>query len=130
MKHVLLINAALTSLLLRATDAGSTHDQRMAAATPYPLLAGGRWLQALGFLAFTLDEVEIMMPTRSREAGLSRGRRKPRIDASPVGACASSPSTAASSAVASCTTPAASGRRVSVTWLWKSAVDCITFACG
>jgi hypothetical protein len=37
---------------------------------PYPLPAGSRLLQDLGFLAFTLDRVEIIMPTRK-----PRGRR-------------------------------------------------------
>jgi hypothetical protein len=35
-KHVLLIHAALTIRFLSGTYAGSTHDQRMADATPYP----------------------------------------------------------------------------------------------
>src|SRR4029450_316712 len=63
-KNVLLINAALTILFLSATYAGSTHDKRIADATPYPLPAGSRLLQDLGFLAFTLDQVEIIIPTR------------------------------------------------------------------
>ena len=67
---MLLINAALTILLLRATYAGSTHDQRIAEATPYPLPAGSRLLQDLGVLAFTLAPVEIIMPTRK-----PRGRK-------------------------------------------------------
>jgi hypothetical protein len=67
---VLLINAVLTILLLSETYAGSTHDKRMADATPYPLPAGSRLLQDLGFLAFTLDQVEIIMPTRK-----PRGRK-------------------------------------------------------
>jgi hypothetical protein len=33
-KNVLLINAALIILFLSDTDAGSTHDKRMADATP------------------------------------------------------------------------------------------------
>jgi hypothetical protein len=73
-KNVLLINAALTMLFLRATSAGSTHDKRMAEATPYPLPAGSRWLQELGFLAFALDRVEISMPTRK-----PRGRQLSRV---------------------------------------------------
>ena len=60
MKNVLLINAALTILFLSETYAGSTHDKRIADATPYPLPAGSRLLQDLGFLAFTLDHVEII----------------------------------------------------------------------
>ena len=58
MKNVLLINAALTILFLSATYAGSTHDKRIAEATPYPLPMGSRLLQDLGFLAFMLDHVE------------------------------------------------------------------------
>jgi hypothetical protein len=69
-KNVLLINAVLTLLFLSETYAGSTHDKRMADATPYPLPAGSRLLQDLGFLAFTLDRVEIIMPTRK-----PRGRK-------------------------------------------------------
>jgi hypothetical protein len=61
---VLLINAALTILLLRATSAGSIHDQRIAEAAPYPLPAGSRLLQDLGVLAFTLDHVELIMPIK------------------------------------------------------------------
>jgi hypothetical protein len=63
-KHVLLINAALTILFLSDTYAGSTHDKRIADATPYPLPIGSRLLQDLGFLAFTLDHVESIMPTK------------------------------------------------------------------
>jgi hypothetical protein len=67
---VLLINAGLTILFLSETYAGSTHDKRIADATPYPLPAGSRLLQDLGFLAFMLDHVEIIMPTRK-----PRGRK-------------------------------------------------------
>jgi DDE superfamily endonuclease len=62
--NVLLINAVLTILCLRETDEGRPHDTRMAEATPSPLPAGSRRLQDLGFLAFTLDRVELSMPTR------------------------------------------------------------------
>jgi DDE superfamily endonuclease len=73
---VLLINAMRTILLLRETSAGSTHDKRMADATPYPLPAGSRLLQDLGFLAFTLDQVEILMPTRKpRGRALTRAQK-------------------------------------------------------
>jgi hypothetical protein len=45
----------------------------MADATPYPLPAGSRLLQDLGFLAFTLPEVAILMPTKKpRGQGLPR----------------------------------------------------------
>src|SRR5205807_9189355 len=40
------------------------HDKRIAEATPYPLPAGSGLLQDLGFLAFTLPEVAILMPTK------------------------------------------------------------------
>jgi DDE superfamily endonuclease len=63
-KNVLLINAALTILFLSDTYPGSTHDKRIADATPYPLPAGSRLLQDLGFLAFMLDQVETIMPTK------------------------------------------------------------------
>ncbi len=74
MKNVLLINAALTIVFLSDTHAGSPHDKRIADATPYPLPAGSRLLQDLGFLAFTLNQVEIIMPTRK-----PRGRKLPHV---------------------------------------------------
>jgi hypothetical protein len=63
-KNVLLINAMLTILFLSDTYAGRVHDKRIADATPYPLPAGSRLLQDLGFLAFVLHQVQIIMPTR------------------------------------------------------------------
>jgi hypothetical protein len=63
-KNVLLVNAPLTILFLSATHGGRVHDLRIAEATPYPLPAGSQLLQDLGFLAFTLPEVEILMPTK------------------------------------------------------------------
>jgi DDE superfamily endonuclease len=75
-KNVWLIDAALTILFLSATYAGSTHDKRMADATPYPLPAGSRLLQDLGFLAFTLDHVAIIMPTKKpRGRALTRPQK-------------------------------------------------------
>ena len=75
-KNVLLLNAALIILFLSDTYAGSTHDKRIADATPYPLPAGSRLLQDLGFLAFTLDHVEILMPTRKpRGRALTRAQK-------------------------------------------------------
>src|SRR3954453_4703029 len=38
------------------------HDKRL--AEPYPLPAGSRLLQDLGFMAFTLPQVEILMPRK------------------------------------------------------------------
>jgi DDE superfamily endonuclease len=75
-KNVLLINVALTILFLSETYAGSTHDKRIADATPYPLPAGSQLLQDLGFLAFALDQVEIIMPTRKpRGRALTRAQK-------------------------------------------------------
>ena len=64
MKNVLLVNALLLILFLSDTYGGRVHDKRIADATPYPLPAGSRLLQDLGFLAFTLPQVEILMPTK------------------------------------------------------------------
>ena len=75
-KNVLLINAVLTILFLSETYAGRTHDKRIADATPYPLPAGSRLLQDLGFLAFTLDQVEIIMPTRKPRGRALTRRQK------------------------------------------------------
>jgi hypothetical protein len=63
-KNVLLVNAPLTILFLSDTYGGRTHDKRIAEATPYPLPAGSQLLQDLGFLAFTLPQVEVLMPTK------------------------------------------------------------------
>jgi hypothetical protein len=63
-KNVLLVNALLTILFLSDTYGGCTHDKPIADATPYPLPAGSQLLQDLGFLAFTLPQVEILMPTK------------------------------------------------------------------
>jgi hypothetical protein len=75
-KNVLLINAALMILFLSDTYAGSVHDKRIADTTPYPLPAGSRLLQDFGFLAFTLDQVEVIMPTRKpRGRPLTRAQK-------------------------------------------------------
>ena len=63
-KNVLLINALLTILFLSDTCGGRVHAKRIADATSYPLPTGSRLLQELGFLAFTLPQVEILMPTK------------------------------------------------------------------
>src|SRR5690349_475656 len=63
-KNILLVNALLLIVFLSETVGGRIHDKRLAEATPYPLPAGSRLLQDLGFLGFTLPEVEILMPTR------------------------------------------------------------------
>jgi hypothetical protein len=63
-KNVLLVNAPLTILFLSETHGGRIHDKRIAEATPYPLPVGSQLLQDLGFLAFTLPQVELLMPTK------------------------------------------------------------------
>jgi DDE superfamily endonuclease len=63
-KNVLLVNALLLILFLSDTYGGRTHDKPIADATPYPLPAGSRLLQDLGFLAFRLPQVESLMPTK------------------------------------------------------------------
>jgi hypothetical protein len=62
--NVRLLHGPLTLLLLSDTYPGSTHDKRMADMTPAPLPAGSRLLQDLGCLAFTLDQVELIMPPK------------------------------------------------------------------
>lgn len=64
MKNLLLVNAPLTILFLSETADGRIHDKRLADTTPYPLPAGSQLLQDLGFLAFTLPQVEIVRPTK------------------------------------------------------------------
>ena len=63
-KNVLLVNALLLLLFLSDTYGGRVHEKRSADATPSPLPTRSRLLQALGFLAFTLPQVEILMPTK------------------------------------------------------------------
>ena len=46
------------------TYGGRVYDKRIAEAAPYPLPAGSRLLQDLGFQAFTLPQVQILMPTK------------------------------------------------------------------
>jgi hypothetical protein len=64
-----LINALLALLFLSDTYEGSAHDKRIADGTPYPLPPGSRLMQDLGFLAFTLDGVEIIMPAKKPRGG-------------------------------------------------------------
>lgn len=63
-------------LFLSETYAGSIHDQRMADGTLYPWPAGSRWLQDLGFLACTLPQVDVSMPTKTpRGRALTRAQQ-------------------------------------------------------
>ena len=64
LKNLLLVNEALCILFLSETHPGSVHDKRIADMTPYPLPAGSRLLQDVGFQAFTLDGVDILQPTK------------------------------------------------------------------
>ena len=57
-------NVLLIILFLSDTYGGRVHDKRIADATLYPLPVKSRLLQDLGFLAFTLPQVEILMPTK------------------------------------------------------------------
>ena len=76
-KNVLLVNALLTILFLSATHGGRLHDKRIAETTPYPLPAGSRLLQDLGFLAFTLPTGTILMPTKKpRGQALTREQQR------------------------------------------------------
>jgi DDE superfamily endonuclease len=61
---LLLLNAPLPLLLLRETADGPSQDKRRAAAPPSPLPAGSPLVPDLGFLAFTLPQVEIRMPLK------------------------------------------------------------------
>jgi DDE superfamily endonuclease len=74
---VLLVNAVLTIFFLSDTYGGRVHDKPIAEATPYPLPVGSRLLQDLGFLALTLPQVEILMPTKkSRGEELTREQQR------------------------------------------------------
>jgi len=55
---------------------GSTHDKRMAEATPDPVPAGSRLLQDVGVLALTLPRVEVIRPTKKpRGRPLTRAQK-------------------------------------------------------
>jgi DDE superfamily endonuclease len=58
------VHALLLILFLSDTYGGRVHEKPIADATPYPVPAGSRLLQDLGFLAFTLPQVAILMPTK------------------------------------------------------------------
>ena len=73
------MNALLTILFLSATYGGRVHDKRIADTTPYPLPAGSGLLQDLGFLAFTLPQVEILMP-RKKPPGQELTREQQRVN--------------------------------------------------
>jgi hypothetical protein len=89
-----LVNALLIILFLSDTYGGRIHEKPIADATPYPLPAGSRLLQDLSFLAFTLPQVEILMPTkcqpRNPAAQSSRGSSNGRTRRYTSVGCASS----------------------------------------
>ena len=87
--------------MLSDTYGGRTHDKPIADATPYPLPAGSRLLQDLGFLAFTLPQVEILMPTKKPPVRSSPWRSNVPTKPSTIAAYGLSTSIAVSSAVAS-----------------------------
>jgi len=58
------VHALRIILFLSDTSGGRIHEKPMADATPSPLPAGSRLVQDLGFLAFTLPQVEILRPTK------------------------------------------------------------------
>ena len=66
------MQARLVSIAVRYTYGGRTHDKPIADTTPYPLPVGSRLLQDLGFLAFTLPEVAILMPTKKPRGRATR----------------------------------------------------------
>ena len=65
----MLVNAALLILFLSDTYEGSAHDKRIADATPYPLPQGSRLLQDLGFVGFSIEGVDVSMPTKKPRGG-------------------------------------------------------------
>jgi hypothetical protein len=129
-KNILLVNAPLTLLFLSDTCGGRIHDKRLAEATPYPLPAGSRLLQDLGFLAFSLPHVEILMPTKTPHgqeltleqqlANQALHHRRLRIEH-------------VNSSVKRCRIVKDRIRlwkAASAIWLWNSAVPCITSGCA
>jgi hypothetical protein len=65
----LLINAALVVLYLSGTQEGRKADKQIADFADYQLPEGSQLLQDLGFLAFTLDGVEMLQPVKKPRGG-------------------------------------------------------------
>jgi hypothetical protein len=63
-KNVLLIDKQLKIQYLSPTHFGKMHDKRVVDTDHYPLPQESVLLQDLGFLGFTLEGVEIEMPTK------------------------------------------------------------------
>jgi hypothetical protein len=101
-------------LFLSDTYGGRVPDKPIADLTPYPLPAGSRLLPDLGFLACTLPQVEILMPTKKpRGQELTRAQQRANQALHHTVGYGSSMSTAASSAVGSSKTDSGYGRTVS-----------------
>ena len=76
-QNVLLVNALLLILFLRDTYGGRVHETPLADMTPSPFPAGSRLVQDLGFLACTLPQVAILMPTtKPRSQALTREQQR------------------------------------------------------
>lgn len=84
------MNAALLILFLSDTYEGSVHDKCIADATPYALPQGSRLLQDLGFVGFSIEGVDVSMPTKKprgshlsdeqKEVNSQISRRRVRIE--------------------------------------------------
>lgn len=84
------MNVALTILFLSSTFEGSAADKRIADFADYQLPEGSQLLQDLGFLAFTVDGVEVQEPTKKprggtltteqKQANQQHARRRVRIE--------------------------------------------------
>ena len=59
----------MTILFLSTTFEGKVHDKRIADYSAYPLPPDSQLLQDLGFLAFTLEGVEMLEPTKKPRGG-------------------------------------------------------------
>ena len=59
----------MTILFLSTTFEGKVHDKRIADYSAYPLPPESQLLQDLGFLAFTLDGVEMREPIKKPRGG-------------------------------------------------------------
>lgn len=64
-----MIQATLSILFLSGTFEGRVHDKRIADFADYRLPQGSQLLQDLGFVAFTLDGVEVIEPFKKPRGG-------------------------------------------------------------
>ena len=69
MKNVLLGDDSCQVPFLSDTYEGSRHDKPIADQTAYPLPKGSALLQDLGFVGFTLADIEITMPHKKPRGG-------------------------------------------------------------